>query len=204
MERYCGFLKAGLRSRRFPWANLNKRVLNYAYLEQIGNRYDLADELEIFGRRSSGPSKAEKVYANCESIRARLTITYLFKDPNTVLRTPYRKAYTPDTTLRKKVAGYFSSALSKPSNTFLNRLPQIMPSWGKVRIVDGDSIRSGSASGKGTGPERDASYVRVSIIHSRIYCALLNEFSTRYKLKILGGLDARTRHDGSHRFVTEG
>ncbi|KAF7334036.1 hypothetical protein MVEN_02309100 [Mycena venus] len=33
MERYCGFLKRGLRSKSQPWANLNNRVLNYAYLE---------------------------------------------------------------------------------------------------------------------------------------------------------------------------
>ncbi|KAJ7675193.1 hypothetical protein B0H17DRAFT_1140394 [Mycena rosella] len=37
-----------------------------------------------------------------------------------------------------------------------------MPSWGKVRILDGDFIQSASATGKGTGPERDSSYVRVS------------------------------------------
>ncbi|KAJ7457314.1 hypothetical protein FB451DRAFT_1142567 [Mycena latifolia] len=147
MERYCGFLKAGLRSKRFPWANLNNRVLNYARLEQIGHRYDLADELTIYGRRSSGPSQAEKVYADY---------------PLTILRTPYRKAYTPDEALRKKVAGYFSSVLSKPATRFLPLLPQIMPSWGKVRIVDGDSIRSHSAAGKGTSPERNSSYIRVS------------------------------------------
>ncbi|KAJ6559293.1 hypothetical protein B0H10DRAFT_1672366, partial [Mycena sp. CBHHK59/15] len=35
MEHYCGFLKAGLRSKRFLLANLNNCVLNYAYMEQI-------------------------------------------------------------------------------------------------------------------------------------------------------------------------
>ncbi|KAJ7271435.1 hypothetical protein B0H12DRAFT_996022, partial [Mycena haematopus] len=30
MERYCGFLKRGLRSRSQPWANLNNRMLHYA------------------------------------------------------------------------------------------------------------------------------------------------------------------------------
>ncbi|KAJ7077173.1 hypothetical protein B0H15DRAFT_755284, partial [Mycena belliarum] len=35
MERYCGFLQAGLRSKRFPWANLNNVVLQKAYLEQL-------------------------------------------------------------------------------------------------------------------------------------------------------------------------
>lgn len=65
MERYCGFLKAGLRSRRFPWANLNNRILHFAYLEQIGVRYDLTDELELYGRRTRGPSSSELVFKNC-------------------------------------------------------------------------------------------------------------------------------------------
>ncbi|KAJ7124120.1 hypothetical protein C8R43DRAFT_1147581, partial [Mycena crocata] len=148
MERYCGFLKAGLRSKRFPWANLNNRILNYAYLEQLGSRYDLADELEIHGLRSRGPSQSEHVYPSY---------------PRTILRVPYRKAYTPDDALRRKIAGYFSSALDQPINTILRLLPKIMPSWGKIRIVDGDSIRTASASGRGTNPERDASYVRYEV-----------------------------------------
>lgn len=47
---------------------LNNRVLHYAYLEQIGNRYDLTDELELFGRHGRGPSKSDQVYPHCESI----------------------------------------------------------------------------------------------------------------------------------------
>ncbi|KAJ6574382.1 hypothetical protein B0H19DRAFT_845001, partial [Mycena capillaripes] len=40
-------------------------------------------------------------------------------------------------------------------------LPEIMPSWGKVRIVDGDSITTASAAKKAE-LERDSSYVRVN------------------------------------------
>lgn len=69
MERYCGFLKTRLRSRKFPWANLNNTVLSYAYLEQLGVRYDLSDELAIFGRRKTGPSQSEKTFDHCEQIR---------------------------------------------------------------------------------------------------------------------------------------
>jgi hypothetical protein len=78
MERYCGFLKRGLTSRRYPWANLNNRVLNYAYLEQIGARYDLTEELSIFGMRSAAPSRYDRVYPNCESSSLSASTTYLF------------------------------------------------------------------------------------------------------------------------------
>ncbi|KAJ7602333.1 hypothetical protein FB45DRAFT_774680, partial [Roridomyces roridus] len=40
-------------------------------------------------------------------------------------------------------------------------LPKIMPSFGKLQIVDGDSIRSASAAGDGSSPQRDKSFVRV-------------------------------------------
>ncbi|KAJ7456342.1 hypothetical protein B0H11DRAFT_2244021 [Mycena galericulata] len=55
------------------------------------------------------------------------------------------------------------AALGKPMNTYLGMLPKVMPSWGKVRIVDGDSIRTASASGKGANPERNSSYVRYEV-----------------------------------------
>ncbi|KAJ7715405.1 hypothetical protein B0H16DRAFT_1339938, partial [Mycena metata] len=42
-------------------------------------------------------------------------------------------------------------------------LPEIMPSFGKLRIVDGDSIRSSSASGSGSHPERDMSFYVIQV-----------------------------------------
>ncbi|KAF9487453.1 hypothetical protein BDN71DRAFT_1367081, partial [Pleurotus eryngii] len=35
MERMCGVLQMGLRSRVQPWANLNKRLLHMTYLSQL-------------------------------------------------------------------------------------------------------------------------------------------------------------------------
>ncbi|KAJ7779129.1 hypothetical protein B0H16DRAFT_1300412 [Mycena metata] len=46
-------------------------------------------------------------------------------------------------------------------NTILPLLPDVMMSWGKVRIVCGDSIRTASAARRGGTPERDTLYVRV-------------------------------------------
>lgn len=45
MERFCGFLKRSLSCKRYPWSNLNNRILNLAYLEQLAVRYDLDEEL---------------------------------------------------------------------------------------------------------------------------------------------------------------
>jgi hypothetical protein len=56
---------------------------------------------------------------------------------------------TPDKDLREKVAIYFHDTLSQPVKKILSLLSQIMPGWGKVRIRDGDSIRTTSALVRG-------------------------------------------------------
>ena len=63
MERYCGYLQAGLRSRRHPWANLSNRVLHKAYLDQIDVYYDLDGDLTITSPKDLG--RGEKVFDDC-------------------------------------------------------------------------------------------------------------------------------------------
>jgi hypothetical protein len=63
MERYCGYLNVGLRSRTHPWANLNNRVLHKAYLDQIDIYYDLENDLKITSGHHLSPQ--EKVFDEC-------------------------------------------------------------------------------------------------------------------------------------------
>lgn len=67
MERYCGYLQAGLRSRTHPWANLNNRLLHKAYLEQIDIYYDLQDDLTITSSSSKDVKRGEKIFERCRS-----------------------------------------------------------------------------------------------------------------------------------------
>ena len=67
MERYCGYLQAGLRSRTHPWANLNNRLLHKAYLEQIDIYYDLQDDLTITS--STGLKRGEKIIEGCRCLK---------------------------------------------------------------------------------------------------------------------------------------
>ncbi|KAJ7028857.1 hypothetical protein C8F04DRAFT_883391, partial [Mycena alexandri] len=64
----------------------------------------------------------------------------------------------------------------------LSLLPEVIPSWGKLRIRDGDSFRSASASGAGSTPKRDMSFIRVrgnfhewqvQIFYGRLECILV-------------------------------
>jgi hypothetical protein len=70
-------------------------------------------------------------------------------DPLSILGPPFRGKFTPDDSLRTKIAGYFSAVMRKARKDIKPKLPLIMPAWGRVRIAQGgDSIRSVLASGK--------------------------------------------------------
>ncbi|KAJ7166233.1 hypothetical protein C8R46DRAFT_1219984 [Mycena filopes] len=153
MERYCGILQAALRSRSQPWANLNKIVLHHAYLEQLGARYDLAEELAGPKTRHNGLARGEFVYHGY---------------PEAILRLPYKKNFQPDDDLRAKAARYFADVLGEQRRNLIPLLPDIMPSYGKLRIVDGDSIRTASACGDGSNSERNMSFIRYEIQTRRV------------------------------------
>jgi len=47
MERYCGRLSPHIRSKRHPYRSLDRYVAESAQLTQIGQLYDIADELKL-------------------------------------------------------------------------------------------------------------------------------------------------------------
>jgi hypothetical protein len=65
MERYCGFLKDALRSKKSPWANLNNITLHRTHLEQLDAQYDLVEELSSPQQRVNGLSNTERKYEGC-------------------------------------------------------------------------------------------------------------------------------------------
>lgn len=61
-------------------------------------------------------------------------------DPQAILRAPCKKNYSPNPTLRQKIAVHFGALTGKLVRDVEAQLPEKMPCWGKVRIRDGDSI----------------------------------------------------------------
>jgi hypothetical protein len=165
-------MQSGLRSRRYPWANLNNRVLHLAYLEQIGARYDLTDELSPFKHDKSQLSTSEKIYDDCEFLIYSDSVfsDACRPDPDVILRTPYKAGHKPDNITRKRVAGYISAAIGRARKNIEPLLPDIMPRWGKMRVVDGDRIRSVCACGEEPDEQnhRDMSFVRVRFFLSNL------------------------------------
>ncbi|KAJ7017985.1 hypothetical protein C8F04DRAFT_1330355 [Mycena alexandri] len=83
--------------------------------------------------------------------------------PQAILKVPYKQNHIPNTEVRIQIARYFSQFLGRRQKDLLSLLPEVMPSWGKLQIRDGDSFRSASASGTGSTPKRDMSFIRYEI-----------------------------------------
>jgi len=66
MEQYCNRLKPAIRSRRFPFAALDRYVLEDAQLTQIKVFYDLSKELALCMPRSAIP-RGSFSHETCES-----------------------------------------------------------------------------------------------------------------------------------------
>ncbi|EKM58855.1 uncharacterized protein PHACADRAFT_60508, partial [Phanerochaete carnosa HHB-10118-sp] len=68
MERYCGFLKKALLSRKQPWQNLDERVKQFSNLAHLRMKYDLSTELPMERHSSDNVRAGEHVYEECELI----------------------------------------------------------------------------------------------------------------------------------------
>lgn len=72
MERYCGKLQPALRSRRFPYAALDRFVLEDAQLTQIKLTSGLVDELSL--RTPRGVVTGMFQHSSCRSYISLLTV----------------------------------------------------------------------------------------------------------------------------------
>ncbi|KAF7331329.1 hypothetical protein MKEN_00010500 [Mycena kentingensis (nom. inval.)] len=129
IERFSGWLKRSIESRRYPWANMNQRVLNHIYIEQLRARFDFSAEYAAFAPPAASVSALEHVYRHY---------------PDFVLRSPVADNFAPDADVLKRIAEYYANIVGREAisvATMRALLPAMTFSWGKVRIRDGDSIR---------------------------------------------------------------
>ncbi|KAF7312876.1 hypothetical protein MKEN_00971900 [Mycena kentingensis (nom. inval.)] len=148
MERFCGFLKHGLHSRKRPHANISRRLLHLMYLEQVALRFDLTEELAIFR-----PPKKE----------LSSTETSFPQYPQSILGTPRQAQHEPSDAHRSGIADYMVDIIANPAvnSALIKRyLPETMPRWSKVRIRGGDRIRAAWKAPRNADELRDNTFVR--------------------------------------------
>ncbi|TFK58699.1 hypothetical protein BDN72DRAFT_781697 [Pluteus cervinus] len=146
MERFCGFLQPSIKSRRFPFANIDNYVVSSAQLTQIKNRYNLYNELllkpavtAISRREYSVPA-----YQTCVLLPPRV------KSPE-----------LPVGIIEKIVvslATRYNVSMAKSRKHFSIKNLQL---FGRVERLDGGDIMTASLVKKSTAEDRrDASFVR--------------------------------------------
>ncbi|KAJ6561862.1 hypothetical protein B0H19DRAFT_943186, partial [Mycena capillaripes] len=147
MERYCGSIQPGIRSRRFPWASIDRYVLEIAQLTQIKTRYNVVQELALAAPRGSVQGAfTDELYPSCILLPPR----------------------SPD---RPKNLRHIAAALSTRTEATLAKVNSalqeaVIEEWGKVRRIDseaGDTMRSCSL-GVATEDARYATYVRYQML----------------------------------------
>ena len=199
MERFCGILKLGLRSRVQPWSNLNKRILHMAYLQALASQYDLEPELSVVGfpgHGEDGERRNEMIYEQCMySQLISHTFSNVFgtahnKDPDHVMRAPHIRKHKPDPELRTRIATYLGILIGRKRTEIAKHLPPTMSLWGKMRIRHGgDAFRSTFITKRNHGtPGRNNSFGRVSIFHCNstnvLTCSNSMRLSMRYGMVI--------------------
>lgn len=151
MERYCGTLQPAIKSHRYPFASLDRFIVENAQLTQIKVIYNKAHELSLLPPSpDSGMAFNSPEYPTCQLLPPHQTVLL----SNTSLTALY---------------GALATRWNKTPGAVKKIVQQngaVIEEWGRVRRVDsmaGDTIRS-AGLGAIRDDSRDSTYVRVSIL----------------------------------------
>ncbi|TBU57391.1 hypothetical protein BD310DRAFT_821590, partial [Dichomitus squalens] len=146
MERYCGSLQPAIRSRRFPYASLNRYVLDKARLDHIKLRYGstLRTHLTLHAPLGVLP----------KSVEGYTSLVLL----------PSSRTVVLDRGTQTKIIGALCTRFTTAAPSIIRQaLPTEVEEWAKFRILnDGDTIRSAALDAV-AADSRNASYVRYEL-----------------------------------------
>ncbi|KAI0073761.1 hypothetical protein K474DRAFT_1649089 [Panus rudis PR-1116 ss-1] len=152
MERYCGALQPAIRSRRYPYASLNRYVVDHdARMKQIKLRYDLQNELS----RGTSSRDNRVIFPNYETCS-------LLTPQETVILT---------TGQRTQALGGLSTRFTGLDFEDVKRMfvaSAKVEEFGRLQIFeDGDQARTSNLGQKKSEDRRDATFVRYSMFLDR-------------------------------------
>ena len=179
MERFCGKLLRCIKSRRHPFANIDSYITAVAQLDQIKNRYNAHNQLDLLPQKVGNSREFAfeecKCFCPCSKlviIHAHIYIHSL--DPMLVLGYPRQIHTTISQGLLSKIIVTLVTRYNTTRTIIKRHLSvQDIEIWGKIRRLDGgDTMRAAAVGRANAEDKRDASYVRVSVL----FCFLLPSF----------------------------
>ncbi|KAF9474439.1 hypothetical protein BDN70DRAFT_815708 [Pholiota conissans] len=148
MERYCGKLQPALRSRRFPYAALDRFVLEDAQLTQIKFTSGLTDELSLRTPKGLVPG--------------------MFQHPSyeDFILLPARQTGELAPSLMASVVAAIGTRIDSKDLRSIRKYVKsaVVEQWAKVRCMsEGDTIWASSLKNR-QGDTRDATFVRYQML----------------------------------------
>ncbi|KEP45625.1 putative transposase domain protein [Rhizoctonia solani 123E] len=161
MERYCSFIGASVKSRRFPYANIARRVCDVAQLRVIREIYDLHDMISFGQTRASTEEDLKKEMEDANRFK---------KYPDQLFLTPRSEQLVVTPQLRAQIGKYLATAFGvKISKKLAQELiPNSLQQWGRMRIIDGGDLIQARGYHKLRWDGRDASFVRYELAADRL------------------------------------
>ncbi|EUC62864.1 transposase family Tnp2 protein [Rhizoctonia solani AG-3 Rhs1AP] len=150
MERFCSYIGSSVKSRRYPYANIDQRVLNRARLQIILWRY------RLYGQAPFVPRKRGKV-----EVPMRIG-SKEYKD--ILLLTPHSKMLKVSRTLRRHIIRYLTTSFGVNSHDIEDLIPEELEQWGRFRIDHGGDEFQARGYHKLRPDGRDASFVRYELM----------------------------------------
>jgi hypothetical protein len=166
MERYCSFIGSSVKSRRYPYANIARRIRDVAQLRVIRDIFDLRDTVGFGRTRASADEKEELSSEQLQACEYGSSfyeiVTYIYADPGLMLLTPFSEPLVITTQLRNKIIKYLATAFRIPAATSKRFIPSTLKQWGRMRIAGGGDLIHARGYHKLRIDGRDASFIRVS------------------------------------------
>ncbi|CAE6477612.1 unnamed protein product [Rhizoctonia solani] len=163
MERYCSFIGAAVKSRRFPYANIARRLLDVAQLRTIREIYDLHDSISFGQTRASTEGDKAIELAQADKVPGKE-----YKD--ILLLTPRTEQLVVTVPLRNQINKYLATAFGVKINNKASEeiVPASLKQWGRMRITDGGDLVHARGYHKLRPDGRDASFVRYQLLVDRL------------------------------------
>ncbi|CEL56160.1 hypothetical protein RSOLAG1IB_07613 [Rhizoctonia solani AG-1 IB] len=145
MERFCSYIGKSVKIRRYPYANIDQRVLNRARLQIILWKYRLYGQPPFVrkqGKVEIPMQVGPKMYASI------------------LLLTPHSQTLKVSNLLRRHIIQYFTTTFSVHSREIAAHIPEELEQWGRFRIHGGGDEFQARGYHKLRSDGRDASFVR--------------------------------------------
>ncbi|KAG9018790.1 hypothetical protein FRB90_009638 [Tulasnella sp. 427] len=152
MERFCGRLSRAVSSRKWPYASLNRRILEIGTLHSIRHMYALEDRLPPY--TAMYKSKNTPSYHDTEHY------------PEVILRYPRTILYldSPEhSALRRRIIRHLITQYDITANVAAACIPPDVEQYGRLQIKDADTVNSALGYSLKEENTRDATFIQYEL-----------------------------------------